>query len=306
MNDASFFKPPLFDNAANMSVELTSASATNATTNADVTDSDVSSPNETDSSVANSSVANTEATAVVDQTVAQTALLNVHLNDLLDVQVTPHHCCVRFTRPLDVLSSAILNGGKTRALGWLNLRVTGDSPVAVALPSPAQTLFAYADTLNLHSSVVGMMTAASMKSCRMRYVKRDDVFVCCIATTGIANARRAGDPADSEGWQSCQRQLGTINIALFTNAHLSDAAKVEALQLMAEAKTAACHDGDVISPVSGLVATGTGTDASAVFSDPEGLPIDYCGKHVVMGEIIGSLVYDVVQEGIEACQSVAS
>lgn len=238
-------------------------------------------------------------------TVTQASWLNVHLNDLLDVQVTAHHCCVRFTRPLDVLSSAILNGGKTRTLGWLNLRVTGASPTEVALPSPAQTLSVYADTLNLHSSVVGMMTAASMKSCRMRYVKRDDVFVCCIATTGIANARRAGDPADSDDWQSCQRQWGTINIALFTNAHLSDAAKVEALQLIAEAKTAACHDGDMISPVSGLVATGTGTDASAVFSDPDGLPIDYCGKHVMMGEIIGSLVYDVVQEGIDACQFVA-
>lgn len=275
MNDTSFFKPPLTDNAANMSVELTNATLADETT-------------------------------VAAPTVTRASWLNVHLNDLLDVQVTSQHCYARFTRPLDALSSAILNGGKTRALGWLNLRVTGDSPAEVALPSPAQTLSAYADTLTLPAAVVGMMTAASMKSCRMRYVKRDDIFVCCIATTGIANARRAGDPADSDDWQSCQRRLGTINIALFTNAHLSDAAKVEALQLIAEAKTAACHDGKVISPVSGRVATGTGTDASAVFSDPDGLPIDYCGKHVVMGEIIGSLVYDVVQEGIEACQSVAS
>lgn len=271
MNDTRFSMPLILDNIARMSVELSRTNpASNKTNNLTVT-----------------------------------PWLDVHLNALLDVQVTAHYCYARFTRPLDALSSAILNGGKTRALGWLNLRVTGDAS-DVALPSPEQTLSTFGEEIGLPAAIVGMMTAASMKSCRMRYVKREDVFVCCIATTGIANARRAGDPADSDEWQSCQRHVGTINIALFTNANLSDAAKVEALQLIAEAKTAACHDGDVISPISGLVATGTGTDASAVFSDPEGIPVDYCGKHVVMGEIIGSLVYDVVQEGIEACQTVSS
>lgn len=233
------------------------------------------------------------------------AWFDVHLNDLLDIQLRENYCWVRFSRPLDALSSAILNGGKTRAMGWLNLRVAA-APTEVALPSPEDTLTSTCATLGLSTPVVGMMTAASMKSCRVRYVKRDEVFVCCVATTGIANARRAGDPADSEGWDACQRQPGTINIALFTNTRLSDAAKVEALQLIAEAKTAACHDGDLVSPVSGLVATGTGTDASAVFSDPDGLPVDYCGKHVLLGEIIGSLVYDVVQEGIDACQSLTA
>lgn len=235
----------------------------------------------------------------------------LHINSLLDIQVKPAFCCVRFARPLDVLSSAILQGGKSRATGWLNLRVGNNASTARPLPSPEETLKKACEILGMSLPVVGMMTAASMKSCRVRYIKRDHVFVCCVATTGIANARRAGDPADAEGWQACQRTAGvlpagTINIAVFTNANLSDTAKVEALQIIAEAKAAACHDGNVISPLSQLAATGTGTDSTAVFSDPEGVPIDYCGKHVVMGEIIGSLVYDVVQEGIEACQSVSA
>jgi adenosylcobinamide amidohydrolase len=235
------------------------------------------------------------------------AWYNLHLNSLLDIQVYPEYCTVRFSRPLDVLSSAILNGGKSRAMGWLNLRVTADAPADKPLPAPEHTLREMAQHIGMSGPTVGMMTAASMKSCRVRYVRREDVFVCCVATTGIANARRAGDTADSDDWASCQRHTpqpaGTINIAVFTNANLTDTAKVEALQLIAEAKTAACHDGDVISPVSQLAATGTGTDALAIFSDPEGLPIDYCGKHVIMGEIIGSLVYDVVQEGIDACRT---
>lgn len=238
------------------------------------------------------------------------AWFNLHLNAMLDIQVYPDFCCARFSRPLDVLSSAILNGGKTRAMGWLNLRVTGHSEDDTPLPPPESTLQEYGQRIAMTGPVVGMMTAASMKSCRVRYVRREDVFVCCVATTGIANARRAGDAADSEGWAACQRHAqqlpGTINIAVFTNANLSDAAKVEALQLIAEAKAAACHDGDIVSPISGLAATGTGTDAVAIFSDPEGLPIDYCGKHVIMGEIIGTLVYDVVQEGIDACRAASA
>lgn len=238
------------------------------------------------------------------------AWFNLHLNAMLDIQVYPDFCCARFSRPLDVLSSAILNGGKTRSMGWLNLRVTGQLADDAPVPLPETTLFDYSQRIGMIGPVVGMMTAASMKSCRVRYIRRDEVFVCCVATTGIANARRAGDTADSEGWASCQRHApqppGTINIAVFTNANLSDTAKVEALQLIAEAKAAACHDGDVVSPISRLAATGTGTDSVAIFSDPEGLPIDYCGKHVIMGEIIGTLVYDVVQEGIDACRAASA
>lgn len=228
--------------------------------------------------------------------------LDVSLNPLLTLQLNAQHCCARFSRPLDALSSAVLNGGKTRASAWLNLHVMANAPADACFPTPQATLSGYGDAIDLPVSTVGMMTAASMKSCRIRYFKRDQVFVCSVATVGIANARRAGDPADDDRWQACQRNVGTINIAVFTNANLSDTAKVEALQLIAEAKTAACHDSDLASPVSGLIATGTGTDASAIFCDPEGLPIDYCGKHVIMGEAIGSLVYDVVKEGIAACR----
>lgn len=225
------------------------------------------------------------------------------INSLLNFHLTDDYCAVSFQQPLDALSSAIHNGGKTRARGWLNLRVSATPLACTAFPSPTQMFETQARLLQWQGPVVGMMTAASMKSCRMRYFKRDEVFVLCVATTGTANARRAGDPADVDGWQHCQWQPGTINIALFSNAHLTDSAKVEALQLIAEAKTAACHDSDLLSPVSGFIATGTGTDASAVFSHPEGLPLDFCGKHVLMGEVIGTLAYDVVREGILACQA---
>lgn len=226
-----------------------------------------------------------------------------HVNSLVDFTLSDYHCGVSFERPMDALSSAIYNGGKTRAMGWLNIRVPAEGNHENF--SAAAALEPHIKQLGFKGPVVGMMTAASMKSCRMRYFKRTGIHVFCVATTGTANARRIGDTADVEGWHACQWQPGTINIAVITNANLSDAAKVEALQLIAEAKTAACHDTDLLSPVSGFIATGTGTDASAIFCDPEGLPLDFCGKHVLMGEVIGTLVYDVVREGILACQATA-
>ncbi|CBL44400.1 Protein of unknown function DUF105 [gamma proteobacterium HdN1] len=229
------------------------------------------------------------------------------LDGLLEIQVKPAYCYVRFERPLDCLSSAVMNGGSARAAGWLNLRVNAHTPaVSLPLPRPELTLQKACNILSLQEPIVGMMTAASMKSFRMRYSKHNGIFVCAIATTGVANARRAGDTADISTLNACQRDetplpAGTINIAVFTNAHLTGAAKVEALQIITEAKALACIDSNLLSAVSNQPASGTGTDASAVFSCAEGFVIDYCGKHVIMGELIGTLVYDVVRDGIKTC-----
>ena len=99
---------------------------------------------------------------------------------------------------------------------------------------------------------------------------------------------------------------GTINIAVFTNANLSPTLpKVETLQIIAEAKGRFACRIQQRHPQSPIWRPGTGTDSTAVFSDPEGVPIDYYGKHVVMGEIVGGLVWRR-QEGIAACQSVSA
>lgn len=226
----------------------------------------------------------------------------LQINSHLRLEITDDHCGVISTVPLRVLSSAILHGGLQDAYGWINLRVKGDRHEG----HPAASLRQAAEALGWPFPVIGMMTAASMDSCRMRYTSHAGVSVLCVATCGLQNARRVGDTADAEAWEDHRWRPGTINIALFTNAQLTPAALVETLQLISEAKTAACHDGDVLSPVSGLIATGTGTDASAVFSDPTGPLIEFCGKHLLLGELIGSLAYDVVLQGIQACQRAAA
>jgi iron complex transport system ATP-binding protein len=58
------------------------------------------------------------------------------------------------------------------------------------------------------------------------------------------------------------------------------------------------QDLNVKSPVSGKIATGTGTDSCAVASG-SGPVVDYCGKHVLFGELLAKAVYQALKKSLE-------
>jgi adenosylcobinamide amidohydrolase len=143
---------------------------------------------------------------------------------------------------------------------------------------------------------VGFLTG-----CRLaHFVEKQRDFgalsVRCIATVGLANALRIGDPPCTTAVSP-----GTINILLQTSCPLSECASIEALSLATEARTLAVLEARVASTVGDAIATGTGTDCIVVASplpsssDPEAV---YAGKHTVLGHLIGSCVYDAVSHGI--------
>jgi len=119
----------------------------------------------------------------------------------------------------------------------------------------------------------------------------------CIATVGLGNALRIGDVPGSN-----MISPGTINILLQTSAPLSECASLEALSLVAEARTLAVLEGHVPSGVGEAIATGTGTDCIVVASalpssdEPE---VAFAGKHTEIGHLIGLCVYDAVSRGIQ-------
>ena len=197
--------------------------------------------------------------------------------------------------PCRVLSSAVLNGGLTGTRSLLNLRVDKHQPPP--WPSPRDTLSAQAQKLALPQPVTGMMTAASMKSLGTAQADDGGLMVQCWVTAGLSNLLRAGDPADGVPVP------GTINIWLYINQPLTDAALAEALILLTESKVTAVRDAGLQSPVSHLPASGTGTDSHAVIcpqSSADGL--DYCGKHPRAGELIGRTVLSACQQSISLCQ----
>ena len=102
-----------------------------------------------------------------------------------------------------------------------------------------------------------------------------------------------GDPATYD------EKPGTINVIVAVNRPLTDAALVEAVAIVTEAKTRALSEALVKSTVSEAPATGTGTDCVAV-ACPVGAPVfRYCGKHTGLGELVGRAVYETIAEGLE-------
>ncbi len=219
------------------------------------------------------------------------------------VEHTDRFVHVSFPCEREVLSSAVLNGGLLRASHLLNLRVEGHKDASPSVHAdPVHTLLLFAETMGWEGLCIGMMTAASMKSYHQVLQEQDGFYVDCLVTTGVSNARRAGDKADMQSFEESIPVPGTINTILLTNAHLSPAALVEAVMIATEAKAAALQSLGILSPVSGLTATGTGTDSFAVVHG-DGRSVRYCGKHVLFGELIGKAVMEAISHSIRRYRS---
>jgi adenosylcobinamide hydrolase len=210
------------------------------------------------------------------------------------VSHTQDHIHLDFSRPRRVLSSAVLNGGMVEADHLVNWRVSGDP----STETPEDSLARYCAKNGWTGTAVGMMTAASMDSFRMERETVQGVDFSVLVTSGLSNPRRAGDRAEIREMVIGNEPVGTINIVALTSAQLSEAAMVEALILVTEAKAAALQDAGIVSPVSGGIATGTGTDSHAIVSGHGPQVVRYCGKHVLFGEVLGRLVISAVAASI--------
>lgn len=209
---------------------------------------------------------------------------------------------VSFSGHQPMLSSAVMNGGFQQAHGWINLRVPPKCIVGVAsLESVFQPHLP-----DVNKCYAGMMTAASMKSCRIASNTIIDssgieAKLSVLLTSGIGNLRCAGDTAEYRELQAVPKKVGTINILLGCSRPLTPAAMAEAIMMATEAKVAALIDLQLLSPVSGNMATGTGTDAIAITSpavsnnEPA---IEFVGKHTIIGETLARLVIDALKDSI--------
>lgn len=220
-------------------------------------------------------------------------------NNRFELKQSPEHICVGFSNEHPVLSSAVFNGGACTASNIIILKVAENfKGTKQIVDHPEKTLAEYCRELQLSGTTVGMMTSASMDSFRLVSRSSQGVEISAMVTAGISNARCAGDRADWRSFQTDAHPAGTINIIILTNATMSHAAMVESVMLATEAKTVAMRKLGVKSPVSGAIATGTGTDAIAVANGFGSGTIRYCGKHVIFGEMLASVVIEAITESL--------
>ena len=191
----------------------------------------------------------------------------------------------RFASDERVCSWAIVGGGIrcAPAVVWIQVRDEDLRP-----PVDARTFLCERLTACDAPGAVGLLTSRAVDTYADVTVAHGDAHARCIATVGLGNALRAGDPPGPTG------RIGTINLLCRVSTPLTDEALLEAMSIATEARTAAILGAQIASRRSGEPATGTGTDC-IVIASPIAEPRDpYAGKHTRVGHLVGASVFDAV------------
>lgn len=235
---------------------------------------------------------------------------------------------VRFGPKRNGIVSSWLNGGYNEDLSAVfnhqlsqeNIDKYGDGGILDFLKDLSTDFY---NGLDLRSDKLsGLITSADMNSYSIACEKYRDIEVIAITTAGArVNAVSAGDIASyyeinadyrydleedgSNGQNNNQNpnRPGTINTILLINTKLDESSLLLAEMIAVEAKAVALRDLMVSSNYSNEIATGTGTDGIAIFSNMESENFtDNVSKHAKIGELIGKVVIDSIKEALAKLQ----
>jgi adenosylcobinamide hydrolase len=192
-------------------------------------------------------------------------------DDELDVLV------YRFESVWRGVSSAAVGGGIGERHWAMNAQVRADYS--------REDLAAHAGELaamsGLEGEGVGLLTAASVR--RRERSSRDGIDV--EATVGLSHPTWAASESDEK-----VSSVGTINIVAFLPVTMSDSALVNAVVTATEAKAQALFD-------ASISATGTPSDALAIFCPVGAAPEEFCGPRSLWGARLARAVHEAVLAG---------
>lgn len=142
---------------------------------------------------------------------------------------------------------------------------------------------------------VGLMTSRDIRRHHVADRTVDGVRAACVVTAGLNNGERVGTrvalpwvdlPEDAVAGPS----WGTVNILAAASRPLSEAALLEALSMVAQARTLAILEAGYVREGASGPVTGTGTDCIVVSAPEEGEALSYAGLHTAPGEALGAAV----------------
>lgn len=195
---------------------------------------------------------------------------------------------VRFATLQRMCSWAIVNGGfvETQAVGWIEVGHSELRP-----PVDARSLLRTRLKQAGAAGAVGLLTSRDVTTFADAAAHDGDMRARCIATVGLGNALRAGDPPGPSA------RIGTINLLCHVDVGLTDEALLEAMSIATEARTVSILEAAVPSARSGLSASGTGTDCIVMAAPVAGCRQRYAGKHTRIGHVVGAAVAEAVRQG---------
>lgn len=202
---------------------------------------------------------------------------------------------VVFSERMEVLSSAVLNGGDTTTSALFIMQVSKN----YSHSDPREDAIRVRDALGLPEDSVGMMTAAEVGSVfNTSGGSYNGVEAYAVATAGLSNHVVAGDVLDNYPERRVVSDLralrlaGTINIAAISPYPLTMEGKVNMMIPLVEAKTAAMAD-------HGYRETGTTSDSMAVISPIGPDRIDYTGTGSDVGIAVARAVRSAVGTALD-------
>jgi adenosylcobinamide amidohydrolase len=168
-------------------------------------------------------------------------------------------------------------GGGIGVRHWV---INATVPMSYPRDDPDVHLAGLADGLDLRGPGVGLLTAVDVAEVVCRAYGGVRVW----ATVGL------GDPIWAAADGVTAAKVGTINLVVSVPVRLGDAALVNAVATITEAKAHALWD-------LGLRATGTATDAVTVLCPPDGSPAPYAGPRSEWGSRIARAAHQAVRVG---------
>ena len=161
----------------------------------------------------------------------------------------------------------------------------------------------FAERQGIREPFAGLMTAALMERAQCvslrpetgRDVSRREpgMTVCCIATAGLSNTSAPGLTPPAED------APGTSNLVLLIDGRLTEAAMVNAVITVTEAKTAVLMERETRTP-EGYRATGTATDAVVGGCTGREPAIAFAGPVTQVGFLIGRCVREALTLALES------
>ncbi|MDT8299631.1 MAG: adenosylcobinamide amidohydrolase, partial [Spirochaetaceae bacterium] len=171
----------------------------------------------------------------------------------------------------------------------------------IEFPSPEDTIRAYARNQGWTEELIGLLTSASMTSYASSIHSEGQLTIEAHLTAGLSNARAAGDTAEYRVIGAPLPNGGTINTILVVHHPVELSGALELLMICAGAKARSLAEAGIRSRLSGVAATGTGTDSTVVLSRPLRVgesAIQYAGMHTLVGELAAKSVMDAMKQSL--------
>ncbi|MFC4853477.1 adenosylcobinamide amidohydrolase [Actinophytocola glycyrrhizae] len=181
----------------------------------------------------------------------------------------------RAETPWLAVSSAVLGGGFGER-SWVVNATVSDTYERL---DPDRHLAEIAASLHLTGDGIGLLTAVDVREVE----QREDSGVRVAVTTGIG-----AHPTWAAGPSLVPERVGTINAICWLPVRLTEAALVNAVATVAEAKAQALFE-------SGVPGTGTPTDSVVVLCPPSGPAAPFGGPRSVVGGALARAVHSAIR-----------